>query len=152
MPNTLPAWIGSDGAHIEVKGSYAATGDASVVLRVGDGNRPLTVVWGSLDGWQMGGLPRDFAEAGGGEPQTEAVWRVTIRGLRREAQRVKLETLDAGTGKWGVAVEKDAAVEGLENWLAERDGVLVFGFAGEAGLASGASVRMVRESSLFLIK
>jgi hypothetical protein len=117
-----------------------------------DEKRPLTLVWGSCDGWQMGGLPRDFLEMEGARPrapQTMVTWRLTIRGLKRDAQRVKLETQNAGT--WQVALEKELAVPGLRDWISERDGVLIFGFAGEVGLAS-ANVRILRESTLFLLK
>jgi hypothetical protein len=118
---------------------------------VGDEKRPLTLVFGSLDGWRIGGLPRDFAEVKGElhrEPQT-VTWRVIIRGLSRDVKRVKLETQNAGM--WQVVHEKDMVLPGLKNWISERDGELVFGFAGEVELAD-ANVRIVRDGTLFLAR
>ena len=108
-----PAWIESSGVRIEVSGSYTATGDASVLMRLSEEKQPFILTWQSFDGFQMGsGLPRDVAELEGErprEPQTVA-WRLIIR-LKRGAQHVKLEILNAGA--WQKALEKDVVLTGL---------------------------------------
>ena len=64
-----PVWQESPTAHIVAEGVYLATGDSSVVLRLADEKRPLAVVFGSNDGWQVGGgLPRDVVELEGACP------------------------------------------------------------------------------------
>jgi len=149
--NIPPAWNETSGAYIEISGSYSVIGDASVVLRIADESRPLVLAWGSNDGFQMGGLPRDVAELEGErsrEPQTVA-WRLIIRGLKRNAQHLKLETQNSGA--WQVVLEKDMVVRRLQEWISEKDGVLIFGLAGEVELNS-AHVRMVQGSTLFILK
>ena len=151
--NTPPVWTESEGAWIEITGRYVATGDASVILRLADENRPLSLVWSSLDGWQLlkpGALPQDLMEGGCPHPpQTDVTWRLIIRGLKRPQQRVRLETLQAE--KFQPLVEKDVQVRGLQEWISEKDGVLVFGLAGGVLLAD-VSVKIIKERTLFLVK
>ena len=142
-------WTDLDGAYVEVTARYIASGDSSVVLRMADESRPLTLTWGYFDGFQLGGLPRDFAAIGGNAPQPDVSFKLTIRGLKRPRQRIKVETLEAGT--WRVVQEKDAQVRGLKEWISEKEGVLVFGLAGEVLLAD-VSVKMVKERTLFLVR
>ena len=149
-PSVTPAWQTSSGAYIEVTGTYIATGDASVVLRMADDARPLVLLWDNQSGFQIGGLPRDVAELNGAATQKTVAWKLSIRDVNRETQRVKLETQNAGT--WQLLESKEMVARGLREWVEERDAVLTFGLAGDVTL-DAANVRLFRaEGTLLLVK
>jgi hypothetical protein len=150
MNNTT--WL-EEASVVEISASYVFTGDASVVLRLGDEPKPINLTWGSDDGFQLlQSLPHDFSELEGErprEPQATA-WRLRFRQLKRPLQIVKLETFDAGA--WQVALETEiAAAQCLQHWVAEQNSVLIFGLAGEV-LLEAASVDVYRDGSLLLVR
>ena len=149
--NALPVWREEAGVYLEVSGRFVAAGEGSVVLRVADEKRPLTLVWSSTGSWQLlapGALPRDFSTQEMTSDGESATWRLRVRGLQRPLQRAELWVLSAGG--WQVVCEKDVALPEVREWV-EEGGVLTVGVAGAAGLED-ANVRVVREGVLFMVK
>ena len=149
-----PALGELNGVCVEISGRYIATADASAVLRVmTQDNRPLTLTWGYYDDFQIGGLPRDFVEMEGARPrapQTDVTWKLTIRGLKRSSQRVKLETMTAG--KWVFVLEKEMALPNLRRQLANSEDITaVVGLAGAVSIEN-AKIRVFREGSLLILR
>ena len=149
--DVLPVWREETGVYVEVVGKYIATGDGSIILRMMDEKRPLSLVWNSAGNWQVLSprtLPQDFSKQttpSGGQVVT---WRLRLRGFDRPFQRAQLAVLNAGA--WQVVVEKNVALSGVQNWI-DGGGVLTAGLAGAVEMAD-ASVRVIRENTLFLVR
>ena len=150
ISGVLPAWREGTGVYVEVGGRYVATGDGSIVLRMADEKSPLTLVWDSAGNWQLlspRALPRDFEAQATPGGQT-AIWRLRLRGLDKPLQRAQLAVLNAGA--WEIVQEKETPLLGVQNWI-DGGGVLTVGLSGSVEMTD-ASVRVIREGSLFLVR
>ena len=152
--SVTPVWQETAGFYLEVSGKFVQTspGKASVVMRLLDNARPVTITHDSAEGggWALAkqdDLPHDFMEGERPrEPQT-VTWRIQVRRLQHPVQKIMLSELRAG--RWETMISQDVALKNLREWV--ENPVVTFGIAGPMVLESPRT-RMIRESSLILIR
>jgi len=154
-PLAVPVWREEFGTRLEVSGTFyqTATGEASVVIRLFDDERPLTLAWHGAAGFQLllpGGLPHNAPTTPTpSAPQTIA-WRLRVHAPQNPAQRLVLETRQPD-GAWQVVLERKAVLPGVREWV-EEGGILTVGISGPLALGSDTHVRLFRDGVLLMVK
>jgi hypothetical protein len=152
-----PVWREGAGFRLVVSGTFTQTenGEGSVVIRLLDDEKPLTLTWHSATGFQLvapGGLPLNTpASSNPSEPQM-VTWRLRIHSLQSPEKRLVLETQQPDGG-WLVVMERRMVLNGIREWIGDGDGgVLTVGIAGPVALGEDTRVEISREGTLILLK